>query len=144
MCRWCNLYTFINEKEKLQTNTRADLYTIWIKHSLKIFKNTRRVLQHVRSFSRTVYGLVKTKSLKRFGGRRWRSDRLSTGLGGDSAEVGATPGLLRGAVSWLGAGGFTSSGTVVGNSLDCGQTGTDTSVGAWSDDRGGGSFVFRR
>ena len=106
--------------------------------------NTRD-LQRVRSF-RTVYGLVKTKSLKRFGGSRWRSDRLSTGLGGDSAGAGAASGLrlLRGAFSWLGAGGFTSAGIVVGNSLDCGQTGTCTSAGAWSDDGGDGSFVFRR
>ena len=32
---------------------------------------------------RTVYGLVKTKSLKCFGGGRWRSERLSIDLGGD-------------------------------------------------------------
>ena len=50
---------------------------------------------------------------------------------------------LRGAFSWLGVGGFTSAGTAVGNSLDCGQTGTYTSAGAWANDGGGSSFVRR-
>ena len=93
---------------------------------------------------RTVYGLVKVKSPKCFGGRRWSSERLSTDLGGDSAAAGATFCLLRGTFSWLGAGGVTSLGTVVGHSLDCGQTGTNTSAGTLSEDGGDGSFVFSR
>lgn len=51
----------MNEKEKekkLQTNTRADLYTMWIKHALMKYNYTSSTTS--LDVFKTVYGLAKT------------------------------------------------------------------------------------
>ena len=92
---------------------------------------------------RTVYGLLRTKLVKCFGGVEaqivlaptWGEILLQLEQLAAYSEV---PFLH------LAKSGFTSLGTVVGNSLDWLQTGTNASAGALFDDGVDGSFVFLR